>query len=48
MCIHWLCILICIWLIFVFQFINVVLCDNKSDKLIFVLILWKNTTPYLM
>lgn len=39
--IHWLCIRICIRLKFVFQFINVVLCYNKSDKLLFVLILWK-------
>ena len=46
--IHWLCIRICIRLKFVFQFINVVLCNNKNDKLLFVLILWKNTVPYLM
>jgi len=46
--IHWLCIRICIRLKFVSQFINVVLCYNKSDKLLFVLILWKNTAPYLM
>ena len=45
---HWLCIRICIRLKFVSQFINVVLCYNKSDKLLFVLILWKNTAPYLM
>lgn len=38
--IHWLCIRICIQLKFVFQFINVVLCHNKSDKLLSVLILW--------
>lgn len=38
--IHWLCIRICIQMKFVFQFINVVLCHNKSDKLLFVLILW--------
>ena len=46
--IHWLCIRICIRLEFVFKFINVVLCNNKNDKLLFVLILWKNTAPYLM
>ena len=46
--IHWLCIRICIRLKFVFQFINVVLCYNKSNKLFFVLILWKNTVSYLM
>ena len=40
---YWLCIRICIRLKFVSQFINVVLCYNKSDKLLFVLILWKNT-----
>lgn len=39
--IHWLCIRICIRLKFVFQFINVVFCNNKSNKLLFVLILWK-------
>lgn len=39
--IHWLCIRICIRLKFVFKFINVVLCNNKSNKLLFVLILWK-------
>ena len=40
--IHWLCIRICIRLKFVFKFINVVLCYNKSDKLLFALILCKN------
>ncbi|SDB78841.1 hypothetical protein SAMN05192581_105229 [Bacteroides ovatus] len=39
--IHWLCIRICIRLKFVFQFINVVLCYNKSNKPLFVIILWK-------
>ena len=46
--IHWLCIRICIRLKFVFKFINVVLCNNKSNKLLFVLIVWKNTVSYLM
>ena len=46
--IHWLCIRICIRLKFVFQFINVVLCYNKNDKFLFVLIIWKNAAPYLL
>ncbi len=46
--IHRLCIRICIRLKFVFQFINFVLCNNKSDKLLFVLILWKNTDYHRM
>lgn len=45
--IHWLCIRICIRLKFVFQFINVVLCYNKSNKPLFVIILWKYS-PHCM